>query len=127
MKSLYFKVVPLYNDLDCAALQYYQGVNTAKHHIVHVLFRIAIQGSRLYNECHLSNVCKYTAGVPMPVLVDVGRAISVLPQDLTWHRQIRRVYDQRRAMIDSGEGIDWAMAEALAFGTLVNEGAPPPP
>ena len=61
----------------------------------------------------------------MPVLVDVGHAISKLPQDLTWHRQIRRVYDQRRAMIDSGEGIDWAMAEALAFGTLVNEGAPP--
>ena len=62
----------------------------------------------------------------MPVLVDVGRAISELPKDQTWHRQIKRVYDARRAMIESGEGIDWAMAEALAFGTLVNEGAAPP-
>lgn len=25
-------------------------------------------------------------------------------------------------MVDSGEGIDWGMAEALAFGTLVAEG-----
>jgi 2-oxoglutarate dehydrogenase complex dehydrogenase (E1) component-like enzyme len=25
-------------------------------------------------------------------------------------------------MIESGEGIDWAMAEALAFGSLVQEG-----
>lgn len=58
----------------------------------------------------------------MPVLMDVGRAISLLPKDHTWHRQIKRVYEQRRAMMDTGEGIDWAMAEALAFGTLVNEG-----
>lgn len=58
----------------------------------------------------------------MPVLMDVGRAISLLPKDHTWHRQIKRVYEQRRAMMESGEGIDWAMAEALAFGTLVNEG-----
>ena len=59
----------------------------------------------------------------MPVLVDVGNAISSLPKVHTWHRQIKRVYDQRRAMIETGEGVDWAMAEALAFGTLVNEGA----
>ena len=26
-------------------------------------------------------------------------------------------------MIETGEGIDWAMAEALAFGTLLSEGA----
>ena len=33
------------------------------------------------------------------------------------------MYDQRRKMIETGEGIDWAMAEALAFGTLLSEGA----
>jgi 2-oxoglutarate dehydrogenase E1 component len=38
------------------------------------------------------------------------------------HRGVKRVYDQRRAMIDSGEGVDWGMAEALAFGTLISEG-----
>ena len=28
---------------------------------------------------------------------------------------------QRRAMVESGEGVDWATAEALAFGTLLAE------
>lgn len=37
--------------------------------------------------------------------------------------QIAKVYEARRAMIDSGEGVDWGMAEALAFGTLLAEGA----
>jgi 2-oxoglutarate dehydrogenase E1 component len=32
------------------------------------------------------------------------------------------VHGQRAKMIESGEGIDWAMAEALAFGSLVEEG-----
>lgn len=53
----------------------------------------------------------------------VGYAITRLPEDFKPHKQIRRVYDQRRKMIETGEGIDWAMAEALAFGTLLSEGA----
>lgn len=35
---------------------------------------------------------------------------------------IQQVYENRRQMMESGEGIDWAMAEALAFGTLLSEG-----
>ncbi len=36
--------------------------------------------------------------------------------------QIKKVYELRRQMIETGEGIDWAMAEALAFATLLSEG-----
>jgi 2-oxoglutarate dehydrogenase E1 component len=32
------------------------------------------------------------------------------------------VYEQRRHMVESGEGIDWGFAEALAFATLLSEG-----
>ena len=53
----------------------------------------------------------------------MGYAITRLPEDFKPHKQIRRVFDQRRKMIETGEGIDWAMAEALAFGTLLSEGA----
>ena len=35
---------------------------------------------------------------------------------------MKRVYENRRAMVDSGEGIDWAMGEALAFASLLDEG-----
>src|SRR5690606_30335327 len=40
------------------------------------------------------------------------------------HKTIVRLLERRREMITKGEGIDWAMAEHLAFGTLVNEGFP---
>ncbi len=59
----------------------------------------------------------------MEVLKDVGMAITTMPEDFKPHKQVKRVYDQRKAMVESGEGVDWAMAEALAFGTLLIEGA----
>ena len=55
--------------------------------------------------------------------VQVGMAISELPEDMTPLRQLKRVYEQRREMVESGKGIDWGFAEALAFGTLLSEGA----
>ena len=35
---------------------------------------------------------------------------------------MKKVYEQRAQMIETGEGIDWALAEALALATLVVEG-----
>ena len=32
------------------------------------------------------------------------------------------MYEARKAMIETGQGVDWATAEALAFGTLLAEG-----
>ncbi|MDH3666555.1 MAG: 2-oxoglutarate dehydrogenase E1 component [Paracoccaceae bacterium] len=58
----------------------------------------------------------------MEQLKKVGMALTRLPDDFKPHRTIQRLLDQKRQMIDSGEGIDWATAEALAFGTLLTEG-----
>lgn len=61
-------------------------------------------------------------GVPMDLLQEVGRTITSLPADFVPHRQIAKVYDARRRMIETGQEVDWATAEALAFGTLLCEG-----
>lgn len=58
----------------------------------------------------------------MELLRSVGDAITTLPPDFHAHKMIRKIYDNRHAMITSGEGIDWGTAEALAFGTLISEG-----
>ena len=55
----------------------------------------------------------------------MGYAITKIPEDFHLHKGVKRVYDQRRNMIESGEGIDWGTAEALAFGTLISEGGRP--
>lgn len=56
------------------------------------------------------------------ILKKVGRAITVLPEDFKPHRAVRKVYEDRARMIETGEGLDWAMGEALAFATLLVEG-----
>ena len=61
-------------------------------------------------------------GVKMETLRSVGEAITAIPAGFAPHRVVKRVYDARRKMIETGEGVDWAMAEALAFGTLLEEG-----
>ncbi len=54
--------------------------------------------------------------------LQVGYAITKMPEGFHLHKGVKRVYDQRRQMIETGEGVDWGMAEALAFGTLLSEG-----
>eukprot|EP00958_Prasinococcus_capsulatus_P010279 scaffold998_cov411-Prasinococcus_capsulatus_cf.AAC.24 len=61
-------------------------------------------------------------GVPQDVLKQVGMAFTEIPEEFSPHRGVKRVYEARRKMITSGEGIDWATAEALAFATLLVEG-----
>ncbi|MBO9603235.1 MAG: 2-oxoglutarate dehydrogenase E1 component [Novosphingobium sp.] len=52
----------------------------------------------------------------------LGRVLTTVPDDLTIHPTLGRVIDAKREMFASGEGFDWATAEALAFGSLVTEG-----
>lgn len=61
-------------------------------------------------------------GVDLEDLKNVGHKITEVPEDFNIHKTIRRLMDNRRKMVDTGEGIDWGMGEALAFGTLVSEG-----
>jgi len=63
-------------------------------------------------------------GVAQDELVRIGTALTRVPEDFNVHRTVKRFLDNRLAAIQSGEGIDWATAEALAFGTLVTEGHP---
>ena len=60
--------------------------------------------------------------VETDVLRQVGAAISAVPAEFNLHPRLNRVLGARRKMVDSGEKIDWAMAEALAFGSLLLEG-----
>src|SRR5690606_19633371 len=62
------------------------------------------------------------SGVPIETLKMIGEKITQTPDGFNVHRTIRRFLDNRRKMIETGEGIDWATAEALAFGALVLEG-----
>jgi len=58
-----------------------------------------------------------------PKLFDsLGRTLTAVPDDLNLHKTLGRVLDAKKEMFETGEGFDWATAEALAFGSLVTEG-----
>ncbi len=63
-------------------------------------------------------------GVEFNILRDIGRRITKVPGDFNAHKTVKRLLDRRFEMIEQGKGIDWAMAEHLAFGTLLAEGFP---
>jgi 2-oxoglutarate dehydrogenase E1 component len=59
---------------------------------------------------------------PLEQLRLVGAALSKVPENFDTNPKILRQLEAKKQMIDSGEGIDWATGEALAFGTLMQDG-----
>ncbi len=62
--------------------------------------------------------------VPLDFAREVGKALTTAPADFHLHRTIARQLEAKAKMFETGEGFDWATAEALAFGTLLKEGVP---
>ncbi|CAO4169221.1 2-oxoglutarate dehydrogenase E1 component [Methylorubrum aminovorans] len=61
-------------------------------------------------------------GVPVETLRDIATRITTPPPGFHLHRTIQRFFDNRAKAVEMGVGIDWATAEALAFGSLLIEG-----
>jgi len=62
--------------------------------------------------------------VPLETLKSLGHKLTEMPDDKDVHKTLRRVLNGRRSAIESGEGLDWATAESLAFAALLDEGFP---
>ncbi len=60
--------------------------------------------------------------VPVDTLRKIGAAISTAPANFEVNSKIVRQLEAKRVAIETGEGIDWATGEALAYGSLLLEG-----
>jgi 2-oxoglutarate dehydrogenase E1 component len=61
-------------------------------------------------------------GVDFDRLREIGLRLNEVSDDFNLHKTIRRFLDNRHKAVESGEGIDWALGESLAFASLVDEG-----
>jgi 2-oxoglutarate dehydrogenase E1 component len=61
-------------------------------------------------------------GVEIARLKEIGAKITTLPQGFHLHRTLNRFLDSRKKAIETGVGIDWSTAEALAFCSLLLDG-----
>jgi len=64
----------------------------------------------------------HETAVALDTLREVGGALARVPQGFGVNPKVARQLEAKKQAIDSGEGIDWATGEALAFGTLLLEG-----
>ncbi len=55
---------------------------------------------------------------------EIGTALTTAPEGFNLHRTVGRLLDAKKQMFETGEGFDWATAEAVAFGSLLLEGYP---
>ena len=62
--------------------------------------------------------------VPLQKLRDLGMKFTAIPEGLDVHRTVARVIQARREAIQSGQDLDWATAEHLAFASLLDQGFP---
>ncbi|TNC51868.1 2-oxoglutarate dehydrogenase E1 component [Rubellimicrobium rubrum] len=54
----------------------------------------------------------------------IGTALTRIPEGFAIHKTVERQLESKKQMFATGEGFDWATAEALAFGSLLTEGYP---
>jgi 2-oxoglutarate dehydrogenase E1 component len=62
-------------------------------------------------------------GVDRETLDAIVAGVTSWPEDFTIHPKLGRQFEKRRSQLDD-DAADWAMGEALAFGSLVLEGTP---
>jgi 2-oxoglutarate dehydrogenase E1 component len=63
-------------------------------------------------------------GVPCETLRFVGEGLTRVPEHFAVHPKIARQLEERRKEFHEGRPVDWPLAEALAFGTLLLEDVP---
>ncbi len=63
-------------------------------------------------------------GVDIETLKTLGGNITSLPEDTAFFRKTARMMQERAKMITQTEQLDWAMAETLAYASLLHEGFP---
>ncbi len=64
--------------------------------------------------------------VPVEKLNEIVKAITTLPETFSLHPKLRKFIDSRKDFLnpDLNTEVDWAFGEALAFGSLLQEGIP---
>jgi 2-oxoglutarate dehydrogenase E1 component len=64
------------------------------------------------------------SGYDISKLKEISDKICTIPSEKKIHKTIQKILEQRKNSVTKGLGIDWSTAEALAFGSLLEEGYP---
>ncbi|GGY43497.1 2-oxoglutarate dehydrogenase E1 component [Parvularcula lutaonensis] len=65
---------------------------------------------------------KGDTAVDVEKLRGIGEKLTYVPEGFTIHKTLGRILNAKKKTLETGKNIDWATAEALAFGSLLTEG-----
>ncbi len=63
-------------------------------------------------------------GYDLKKLKIISEKINTIPKEINIHKTIAKVLENRKSNVNNEKKIDWSTAEALAFGSLLEEGYP---
>ena len=129
---------PLISDLLLKSLEYENVINRDEAEGFRNSFQVALECARnesrsethklkpaikpplsspeLLEECNTS--------INLDKIKEIGLSLTSEPKDFNLNPKIKRLISQRREMVEGERPIDWGMAEALAFGSLLTEKIP---
>ena len=72
----------------------------------------------------LENYQRGETWIKPETMAEIGAALTRVPDGFEIHKTVARQLEAKAKMFETGNGFDWATAEALAFGSLQVEGFP---
>eukprot|EP01125_Pyxidicula_operculata_P002764 TRINITY_DN125_c0_g1_i1.p1 TRINITY_DN125_c0_g1~~TRINITY_DN125_c0_g1_i1.p1 ORF type:complete len:976 (-),score=270.64 TRINITY_DN125_c0_g1_i1:145-3072(-) len=79
-----------------------------------------------FHSDHLANMFKLVklkdTGISSGLFDQVAANLAKVPEGFTLHPNIAKMMSQKHQTLTTGQDIDWATAEAMAFGSLLAEG-----
>jgi 2-oxoglutarate dehydrogenase E1 component len=88
-----------------------------------VLAPLPAYWSRFHGGCHRASY-EVDTGVPREDLAGVAARLTSWPEGFHIHPKVKKLLEQRAEMAAGRRPLDYGMAEALAFGTLLGQGLP---
>ncbi|MHA6532247.1 2-oxoglutarate dehydrogenase E1 component [Paenibacillus sp. BAC0078] len=65
-----------------------------------------------------------TTAVPLSSLQQINRELLTVPDGFKVYPKLERILQRRKDALNDGERVDWALAEALAFASILKDGTP---
>lgn len=73
---------------------------------------------------HTDRSAAGTTAVPISSLQEINRELLTVPDGFQVYPKLERILQRRKDALNEGEKVDWALAESLAFATILKNGTP---
>lgn len=107
-----------------------QRMNTAAESVLQAAFESMKEGKHKDAEAKTAVAldtgarAPRTTAVPLSSLQEINQELLTAPKGFKVYPKLERILQRRKDALKDGERVDWALAETLAFATILQDGTP---